>query len=604
MIKDNMRWLKSSPPNPLRPGGLGLILLALTMSGAGAAAAAGRTSYPLSPASDCGGGQTCAQVLERWNDASWADLVDEGFNTGSLNLATVRWYTTEFPCTGLKCNDQLNSGGGSCPVLSVANSQFCGVTDELGNVLLSLAMGSNQGRYEKLHHFTELLRHPAANNLQCWKFYVNGRKAYDDYTKLCVVSDSASDASIRILGAYGIACAKQRSGLWPLGSTDYCADYLKQGNAIWGIGTASHGEIKQLGNGQYFLANGFMNEVGAPAGAESFRPDYYELQFLMDFAKYRNDPAMVQGILDMLTDYSISTGDNHIHRGKKGHFDSTTTVYSCDDTCAPPYMDRTDTWRAIPALSGLLSVHQELVPAALKSSLFDVWWQQYAGGNPTLYGPTAAKPIEIYANSADGTIKAVEESYKTLGMWIPLGASYDAAYTTAAIHYLVEHDYDGANEQFFGAAYYGGYFSQFAQRAIGAATGMIDPAFWAPSGTGLDFYSVPPCRVFDTRGSAPLVSGTVQTFSVAGICGIPASAHAIAVNLTETGSTGGGNMVVYAGNTTTPPTSNINFGSGQTRANNAVVQLSTDGMGTVRGLALVAGGGRVDLILDVVGYFK
>ena len=587
---------------PRSPFGFGLFILAFTALGSSAVGAVPRSSYPLSPASDCGGGQACSQVLERWNNASWIDLVDEGFNTGSLGLASVRWYTTEFPCTGVKCNDQLRSGDGSCPVLSVANSQFCGVTDELGNVLLSLAMGANQSRYEKLHNFTELLRHPAANNLQCWKFYVNGRKVYDDYTDVCVVSDSASDASIRILGAYGIACAKQRSGLWPVGSTDYCVDYLEQGNAIWGAGTALHGEIKRLANGQYYLANGYNNQGGAPTAAQSFRPDYYELQFLMDFAQYKNDPAMTQGVLDMLTDYSVSTGNNHIHRGKTGHFDSTTTVYTCDDLCSPPYMDNIDTWRAVPALSGLLNVHPDTVPAALKSSLFDFWWQQYGGGHPALYGPTATKPFEVYANSADGVIKYEENSYKTLGMWIPLGSAYDAAYTATAVRYLVEQKYDSANEQFFGAAYYGGYFSQFAQRAIGAATGMIDPAFWASP--GFSFYTVPPCRVFDTRSGAPLTSGTAVTFPIAGSCGIPATARAVSGNVTVTGGTGSGGVVVYAGNLQVPGTSNVSFGLGQTRSNNAMVQLATDGTGSVKALATIAGSGRVDLILDVNGYFE
>jgi hypothetical protein len=132
---------------------------------------------------------------------------------------------------------------------------------------------------------------------------------------------------------------------------------------------------------------------------------------------------------------------------------------------------------------------------------------------------------------------------------------------------------------------------------------MIDPTFWAPVG-GLDFYVVTPCRVFDSRDSTPLSSGTVRTFPVAGSCGIPASAHAVATNLTVVGPTGSGNVVVYAGNQSTPPTSNVNFRLGQVRANNAVIQLSTDGMGTVAALAGVAGGGRADLILDVVGYFK
>lgn len=569
-----------------------------------ATAATNRQFYPLSPESLCGSTQSCTQVLERWNGASWTDLVDEGFNTGSLNLAAVRWYATEFPCSGTKCNDQLHSGGGSCPVLSVANSQFCGVTDELGNVLLSFSMGADQAKYDKLHNFTELLRHPSANSLQCWKYYVNGSKVYDDYTDLCVTSDSASDASIRILGAYGIACAKQRSGLWPVDGTDYCADYLQQGYAIWGLGTVSHGEIKQLANGQAFLANGYNNQVGAPTSAQSFRSDYYELQFLMDFAEYVDDSALVQDALDMLTDYSLAMGDNHIHRGKTGHFDAATTVYSCDDLCSPPYMDNIDTWRAVPALSGLINVHPEVVSAGLKSSIFDYWWQQYAGGHPSLYGPTASKPFEIFSHSANGTVKYSEESYKTLGMWTPLGAANDGEYTVDAVRHLVDQKYDVANEQFYGAAYYGGYFSQFAQRAIGAATGMIDPAFWARRGAGADFYTLTPCRIFDSRNGAPLLSGVPQALAVAGTCGVPATARAVSLNVTVVGPTASGIVTLYPGDLPIPGTSTVSFAVDLTRGNNALLSLATNGSGMIGALASLSGSGEVDLLLDINGYFE
>ncbi len=84
--------------------------------------------YPLAPDDLCGNSQTCVEVLSRWNEASWVDLVDDGFHLGPESLAAVRWYTTEGACTGVLCNDQLQDGGGSCSTLDAANSQFCGVT--------------------------------------------------------------------------------------------------------------------------------------------------------------------------------------------------------------------------------------------------------------------------------------------------------------------------------------------------------------------------------------------------------------------------------------------------------------------------------------------
>ena len=51
-----------------------------------------------------------------------------------------------------------------------------------------------------------------------------------------------------------------------------------------------------------------------------------------------------------------------------------------------------------------------------------------------------------------------------------------------------------------------------------------------------------------------------------------------------------------------PATSTLNFGTGQTRANNAVLALGTGGQVAV--LPSVTGGGTAHLALDVVGYFE
>jgi hypothetical protein len=429
-------------------------------------------AYPLQPDGLCGSTRTCRAVIDAWNDASWNALVDDTIQSSGTPLAAVRWYSTEGSCTGTSCNDQLHTICGKTS--NAATHQFPGVTDELSNVLLNHAMGSNQTRYEKLRNFTELLRHPDINNLQCWKYYIDGQQSYTSASQVCEATDSASDASIRILGAYGIACAKQRAGVWDTtGHPNYCADYVTQGNAIWGRGTASHGEIKHLANGEAYLANGYNNQGSAPTNWQAFRPDYYELQFLMDFAIYEGHAGLRRDVLDMLADYVVSAGANAIHRGKTGSFNSDTSSHTCGELCSPAYMDNIDTWRAIPALGNLIAVHPTLVPAETKDDLFDRWWDEYGGGHSS-YAATSAKPFEIYSDETTA-VKQTEESYKTAAMWLPLGVAYSASYTSAAAAHLVDTKYDWTNHRFYGAAYYGGYYSQFAQRAIGVATGLIDP---------------------------------------------------------------------------------------------------------------------------------
>jgi Tol biopolymer transport system component len=125
--------------------------------------------------------------------------------------------------------------------------------------------------------------------------------------------------------------------------------------------------------------------------------------------------------------------------------------------------------------------------------------------------------------------------------------------------------------------------------------------------TASDFYTVEPCRLLDTRnpGDGPaLASGTVRLMIVHGACGIPATARALAVNVTVIGATGSGNLKLYPSGLLAPGTSTINFAAGQTRANNALVSLTP---GVERGLAAfasVGGGGTVHVLLDVTGYFE
>ncbi len=122
-------------------------------------------------------------------------------------------------------------------------------------------------------------------------------------------------------------------------------------------------------------------------------------------------------------------------------------------------------------------------------------------------------------------------------------------------------------------------------------------------------HTLTPCRVLDTRnatgalGGPALAPGAARSFPVtASACGIPGWADSISINATITQPTAGGFLTLYPGNGATPLASSMNFGAGQTRANNAILRLATDGSGTIA----VANGapGIVHFILDVNGYFE
>lgn len=131
--------------------------------------------------------------------------------------------------------------------------------------------------------------------------------------------------------------------------------------------------------------------------------------------------------------------------------------------------------------------------------------------------------------------------------------------------------------------------------------------FYSPAPQATSFFTVPPCRVVDTRNAAgpsggPALAATqARSFTIAGTCGIPASATAVSANLTVI-SSAAGFVSLFPGNALPFGTSNLNFGVGQTRANNSVLMLATDGTGTVG--VMNSSSTATNFLIDVNGYFQ
>ncbi len=118
------------------------------------------------------------------------------------------------------------------------------------------------------------------------------------------------------------------------------------------------------------------------------------------------------------------------------------------------------------------------------------------------------------------------------------------------------------------------------------------------------FNWLPPCRVLDTRGQAgpALAANGTRTFAIAGTCGVPVGAVAVAANVTITGSTAAGSLRVGPAGTT-PSLDTVQFRAGQTRANNAVLGLFGTPTGSVTVVSNIPAG-TVHLIVDVSGYWQ
>ena len=125
-------------------------------------------------------------------------------------------------------------------------------------------------------------------------------------------------------------------------------------------------------------------------------------------------------------------------------------------------------------------------------------------------------------------------------------------------------------------------------------------AGWRTTDVATDLYTVPPCRLFDSRSGQPLSSGGIRNIPVTGACGIPPTARAVSLTVTVVGPTGIGRVVLFPGGEGQPSTSTLNFQAGQNKANNALLKL---GGGALTAWAAVQGEGQVHLILDVNGYF-
>lgn len=140
----------------------------------------------------------------------------------------------------------------------------------------------------------------------------------------------------------------------------------------------------------------------------------------------------------------------------------------------------------------------------------------------------------------------------------------------------------------------------------------------------LQFYSVTPCRLLDTRGpigvdGGPAVSnGETRSFAVYGsnarACGIPSdgTVRAVSINVTVSYPSYYGHLTVWPYNTPLPTLqgggtiSTINFdGAEPAIANGAIVPLTVDPFFQISVRPTLGGaGGNLQLIIDITGYFK
>jgi hypothetical protein len=125
----------------------------------------------------------------------------------------------------------------------------------------------------------------------------------------------------------------------------------------------------------------------------------------------------------------------------------------------------------------------------------------------------------------------------------------------------------------------------------------------------LQFYSVTPCRVVDTRGAIGLTGGPalsafqVRNFPMRGVCGVASTAVAVSLNVTVVSPAAGGYLTLWPSGSAQPTVSTINFTPADAAlANGAIVPLATV-MSSSEIAVFNGSSGSTHLLLDVTGYF-
>lgn len=133
----------------------------------------------------------------------------------------------------------------------------------------------------------------------------------------------------------------------------------------------------------------------------------------------------------------------------------------------------------------------------------------------------------------------------------------------------------------------------------GAAPAPTQARLDQAPGAATRLQPVTPCRIFDTRRdpNAGRLDASSWRVQMAGQCGIPDDARAVAVSLVATNTSASGYLSVWPSGSARPDVSNLNYERTNTVANSAVVQLGPSGSVDLFAYA------PTDVIVDVTAAF-
>ncbi len=129
-------------------------------------------------------------------------------------------------------------------------------------------------------------------------------------------------------------------------------------------------------------------------------------------------------------------------------------------------------------------------------------------------------------------------------------------------------------------------------------------------------FTVPPCRVLDTRFSTPpgpIPGGSARLIGVTGSlaalgqggasnCGVPSGVTGVYANVVAVGAAGPGFLTIYPFGSALPLASTINFSTGDTVANGVLVPVCLAPVTCTSDLTIQMGPAGAHVVIDVTGY--
>lgn len=245
------------------------------------------------------GGQTRAQNHATLVDAWWNNsAVVQALTCPTGACAWVPWYSSSSACAVAQLNDCNIPGGATA-------TQNCMVTDELSQVFLVTAQGTNESRVQQLVRTLDAIDN-TPSGLPAWKVRRNGNAL--DFSQ-SDNGNSASDADARILIALYTAANSSYF------SASAKADFRTRADALAANFLAHDFRNDPRGGITYWLAGG-ANQASGGLGSNGFSyAGYYGDAVLALLAAYRStsNANYRTAAQDTVNAYLLAAGYNGSH---------------------------------------------------------------------------------------------------------------------------------------------------------------------------------------------------------------------------------------------------------------------------------------------------